>query len=83
MVATKPPPNGKGIFDVGGTGVNVTIVGFALSGAEVSSGNGAGIRYEGGNLTLVNDYVHDNQDWLAGQRRSNRHDHHQQFRVRS
>lgn len=67
MVATKPPPNAKGIFDVGGAGVNVAIVGFDLSGAKVSSGNGgngAGIRYEGGNLTLVNDYVHDNQNGL-------------------
>jgi Ca2+-binding RTX toxin-like protein len=35
-----------------------------LSGAAVGSGNGAGIRYEGGNLTLTGDYLHNNQDGL-------------------
>ena len=62
MVVTTAPPNGKGILDVGGSGVSVTIENFEFSGAAVADGNGAGIRYEGGNLTLTGDYFHDNQD---------------------
>ncbi|MDQ2742223.1 MAG: hypothetical protein M3Z66_07975 [Chloroflexota bacterium] len=61
MVATEAPPNGKAIMDVN---ANVTVTGFAFSGAQVADGNGAGIRYEGGNLTLDGDYFHDNQDGL-------------------
>ena len=64
MVATQAPPNGKAIIDEGGSGVNVTINGFDLSGAQVSDGNGAGIRYEGGTLTLNSDTLHNNQDGL-------------------
>ncbi len=64
MVATQAPPNGKAIIDEGGSGVAVSITGFALSGAAVDDGNGAGIRYEGGKLTLDRVYVHDNQDGL-------------------
>ena len=64
MVATQDPPNGKAIIDEGGAGVNITINGFDLSGAQVPDGNGAGIRYEGGNLTLNNDTIRDNQDGL-------------------
>lgn len=64
MVATASPPNGKGIIDAGGPGVNVTINGFDISGAVVPDGNGAGIRYEGGNLTLNGDTIHGNQDGL-------------------
>jgi hypothetical protein len=62
LVATVRPPNGKAIIDEGGKGVSVTINGFDISGATVADGNGAGIRYEGGNLTLNNDYLHNNQD---------------------
>ena len=61
MVATVSPPNGKAILDTSG---NVTITGFAFSGAVVGDGNGAGIRYESGNLTLNDDYFHNNQDGL-------------------
>ena len=66
MVATVAPPNGKAIIDEGGIGVNATINGFDISGAAVADGNGAAIRYEGGNLTLNNDYFHNNQDGLLG-----------------
>jgi hypothetical protein len=66
MVATQDPPNGKAIIDEGGQGVSVTINGFDISGAVVSDGNGAAIRYEGGSLTLNNDYFHNNQDGLLG-----------------
>jgi hypothetical protein len=44
----------------------VTIRRLELSGAAVGDGNGAGIRYEGGNLLLQRSYVHDNQDGILG-----------------
>jgi hypothetical protein len=31
---------------------------------SVPDGNGAAVRYEGGNLTLNDDYFHDNQEGL-------------------
>jgi hypothetical protein len=65
-VATVPPPNEKGLLDEYG---NVTVNGFSFSGVAISSnagGNGAGIRYEGGNLTLNDDYFYNNQDGLLG-----------------
>jgi Ca2+-binding RTX toxin-like protein len=61
MVATGPIPNGKGILV---TDTDVTIDHFEFSGATVADGNGAGVRYQGGALTLTNDYFHDNQDGL-------------------
>lgn len=64
LVATQAPANGKGIIDAGGSGTNVTISGLDISGAQVADGNGAGVRYEGGSLTLSNDTIHDNQDGL-------------------
>jgi len=64
LVATVDPPNGKAIIDEGGAGVAVTINGFDISGAVVPDGNGAAIRYEGGSLTLNNDFFHNNQDGL-------------------
>ena len=64
MVATVPPPNGKAIIDEGGSGVTVTVTGFDFSGAVVPDGNGAGIRYEGGNFILKNDYFYNNQEGL-------------------
>src|SRR5207247_7504255 len=54
-------PNGKAIFVTNG---DITIEGFSFSGAQVADGNGAGIRYESGNLVLNNDYFHDNQEGL-------------------
>ena len=64
MVATVDPPNGKAIIDEGGAGISVTINGFDISGAVVPDGNGAAIRYEGGSLTLNDDYFHDNQEGM-------------------
>jgi hypothetical protein len=64
-------PNGapnvdKGLFVVGTatSAPNVTIEGLTFSGAKSSAYNGAGIRYQSGNLTLIGDTFHDNQDGL-------------------
>lgn len=69
LVATKPPPNLKGYFIVGTTGdaPNVTITGFSFSGVHIprhDGNNGAGIRYQSGNLTLNDDAFSNNQDGL-------------------
>jgi hypothetical protein len=59
MVDTLPAnstPINKAIIDEGGPGISVTINGFDISGAVVADGNGAAVRYEGGSLTLNNDY---------------------------
>jgi Ca2+-binding RTX toxin-like protein len=61
FVATKPIPNGKAFLV---TNSNVTITNFEFSGAKVADGNGAGIRYQAGNLTINKCYFHDNQDGL-------------------
>ncbi len=66
LVATVSPPNGKAIIDEGDAGIAVTINGFDVSGAAVADKNGAAVRYEGGSLTLNNDYFHNNQDGLLG-----------------
>jgi hypothetical protein len=47
-------------------GANVAINGFEVSGVAVDDKNGAAIRYEGGNLSLTDDYFHDNQEGLLG-----------------
>ncbi len=64
LVGTAQPANGKGLVDEGGAGVNVAITGFDVSGAAVRDMNGAGVRYEGGTLTLSNDNIHDNQNGI-------------------
>ncbi len=61
LVATEAPPNGKAILV---TDANVEIDNVSFSGVTVPDGNGAGIRYEQGNLVLDNDYFFDNQDGL-------------------
>jgi hypothetical protein len=61
MVSTGLIPNGKAIFITNG---NDTINNFSFSGAQVADSNGAGIRYQAGNLILNNDYFHDNQEGL-------------------
>ena len=61
LVASGNISNGKGIFVVNG---NVNIDHFSFSGAKVADGNGAGIRFESGNLVLDNDYFFNNQDGL-------------------
>jgi len=63
LVATDSPPNGKAILT---TDANVTIDHLEFSGAQVSDGNGAGIRYETGNLTITNSFFHDNQEGILG-----------------
>ncbi|HEY4156977.1 MAG TPA: right-handed parallel beta-helix repeat-containing protein, partial [Polyangiaceae bacterium] len=56
---------GKAIWVV--QGKDTTIQNIELSGATVPDKNGAGIRQEGTNLTVLNCYFHDNEDGiLAG-----------------
>jgi hypothetical protein len=62
MTETVQPPSGKAMIDEWGG--NVTISGFDISGVSVRDGNGAAVRYEGGNLTLIDDYFHNNQEGL-------------------
>lgn len=61
MVATKPLPNDKGFFIVNN---DATIDHFEFSGAKSSAYNGAGIRYQGGTLTVTNSYFHDNENGI-------------------
>ena len=61
FVANAEPPNGKGILV---TQSDVTIENLSFSGATVPDGNGAGIRYDSGNLVIKNSYFHDNQNGL-------------------
>lgn len=59
-------PNRKAILI---TDTDITIKGFAFSGAKVSGndgGNGAGIRYQGGDLRIEGCYFTDNQDGILG-----------------
>ncbi len=64
LVGTTQPANQKGLIEEGAPGVNVSISGFDISGATVKDANGAGIRYEGGNLTLTNVNIHNNQNGI-------------------
>jgi Ca2+-binding RTX toxin-like protein len=61
LVATVAPPNGKAILI---TRSDVTIEGLEFTGTKVPDGNGAGIRFEGGNLTILDSYFHHNQNGL-------------------
>ncbi|WP_270937766.1 right-handed parallel beta-helix repeat-containing protein [Falsiroseomonas oryzae] len=64
LVATVAPPNGKAIFV---TRTDITIDGLEFTGTRVPDGNGAGIRFEGGNLTILNSHFHHNENGiLAG-----------------
>jgi len=66
FVATQPVPNAMGILVVNAPG-NVTLQNIALSGATTSNDNGAnaaGIRYQSGNLTLVNTSLSGNQNGM-------------------
>lgn len=66
LVETQTLPNRKGILV---TNNDVTIANVAFSGAAVSNddgANGAGIRYQGGNLTLINDVFTGNQEGILG-----------------
>jgi pectate lyase len=53
---------GKAIFVT--KGKNIRIENIEFSGATVGDNNGAGIRAEGANLTVVNCYFHDNQEGI-------------------
>lgn len=66
MVATEALPNEKGIFIVDNNCQidNLTFQGAAIPDSE--GGNGAGIRYQGGNLVLNNDAFLDNQNGIMG-----------------
>ena len=57
--------NGKGILVIQGN--NITIENLEFSGAKVADQNGAGIRYEGGNLTIRKSYFHDNENGILGE----------------
>ena len=61
LVATTPPSNGKAILV---TTTDVTLDHLSFSGAKVADGNGAGIRYQGGNLVVNNCLFTNNQDGL-------------------
>ena len=61
MKATDSPSNGKAIFTLG---ADATVDGFGFTGAAVGDANGAGIRYEGGNLTVRNSVFWDNQEGI-------------------
>ncbi len=61
FVATGLIPNGKGILI---TNTDVTIDHLAFSGAAVTDHNGAGIRYQGGNLVITHAYFHGNEDGI-------------------
>jgi Right handed beta helix region len=52
-------PNGKGIWIVNGSRVRIENIEF--SGAKVRDTNGAGIRHQGGDLSLHNTFFHDNE----------------------
>ncbi len=52
-------PNGKAIWIVSGD--NTVIENIEFSGARVVDTNGAGIRHQGGDLTLRNTYFHHNE----------------------
>jgi hypothetical protein len=64
--ATQDIPNEKAILI---TDTDTVINGFVFTGAHVTDdqgANGAGIRYQGGNLTIQNCWFHDNQEGLLG-----------------
>ncbi|ADV66057.1 hypothetical protein [Deinococcus maricopensis] len=61
LVATVAPTNGKGIIT---TNTDVTLRGLELTGAKVADRNGAGVRYQGGNLVIEDSYIHDNENGL-------------------
>ena len=53
LVEDTDPPDGKAYITEGQSGISVAINGFDISGVSVGDGNGAAIRYEGGNLVPV------------------------------
>ena len=63
FVADRPIANGKAFFV---TNTDVTFDHIEFSGAQIADNNGAGIRYQGGNLTVTNSYFHNNQEGILG-----------------
>jgi Right handed beta helix region len=63
LVGSGNIPNGKAIMV---TNTDVTLNHLEFSGAQVTDHNGAGIRYQGGHMTITNCYFHDNQDGILG-----------------
>lgn len=63
LVASGSIGNGKAMLI---TDTDVTIDHFAFTGATVADGNGAGIRYQGGNLVVSDSLFRDNQDGILG-----------------
>lgn len=61
LQAVSQPPNGKAILTTNG---NVTIDHLEFTGATVPHGNGAGIRYESGSLTITRSWFHHNQNGI-------------------
>jgi hypothetical protein len=59
LQSTELIPNGKAIWIVSGD--NTLIENVEFSGARVADTNGAGIRHQGGDLTLRNTYFHHNE----------------------
>lgn len=55
---------GKAAIVVGGQ--NILLKNLDISGVSVPDGNGAGVRYDGGTLTLDNVSLHGNQDGILG-----------------
>ncbi len=61
LLATEAPGNRKGILV---TNADVTLDRLDLSGARVPDGNGAGVRYEGGDLLITNSRIHHNENGI-------------------
>jgi hypothetical protein len=64
LVAPSTISNGKAIWVVQGN--NTVIENIEFSNASVPDQNGAGIRIEGGNITIRNCFFHDNEDGILG-----------------
>ncbi len=61
IAGTKEPSNGKGLIVAD---ADLTIEGFGFTGSRVGDGNGAGIRYDLGNLVVRDCVFWDNQDGI-------------------
>jgi hypothetical protein len=62
LLAAGKSAEGKAIWVIKGRNAIVQDIEFA--GASVPAGNGAGIRQEGANLTILNCFFHDNQEGI-------------------
>ena len=68
-IIANDPSNGKGIFVISGSDVHVHNIEFAN--AMVIDNNGAGIRHQGGNLTVTNCKFIGNQNGILSGNNSN------------